>query len=89
MSQGLVLDLSRNAMLILLLITAPVLFVALFIGLFLGIFQAATQLQDITISFVPKLLAVIIVMFLLGPFTLNVLTDYIIRLYQNIPNIIK
>ena len=66
-----VLDISREAIFTLLKVVTPVLLVALFIGLIIGIFQALTQIQEMTLAFVPKILGVFITIILLFPFMLN------------------
>lgn len=73
-----VLDISRDAIFTLLKVVTPVLLVALFIGLIIGIFQALTQIQEMTLAFVPKILGVFVTIILLFPFMLNqmqMLTD--------------
>ena len=66
-----VLDISREAIFTLLKVVTPVLLVALFIGLIIGIFQALTQIQEMTLAFVPKILGVFITIIILFPFMLN------------------
>ena len=73
-----VLDISREATFTLVKVVTPVLLVALFIGLIVGIFQALTQIQEMTLAFVPKILGVFVTIILLFPFMLNqmqMLTD--------------
>ena len=73
-----VLDFSREAIFTLVKVVTPVLLVALFIGLIVGIFQALTQIQEMTLAFVPKILGVFVTIILLFPFMLNqmqMLTD--------------
>ena len=73
-----VLDISREAIFTLVTVVTPVLLVALFIGLIVGIFQALTQIQEMTLAFVPKILGVFVTIILLFPFMLNqmqMLTD--------------
>ncbi len=73
-----VLDISRDAIFTLIKIVSPILLVALFIGLIVGIFQALTQIQEMTLAFVPKILAVFVTLILLFPFMLSqmkILTD--------------
>lgn len=73
-----VLDISREAIFTLVKIVSPVLLVALFIGLIIGIFQALTQIQEMTLAFVPKILAVFFTIIFLFPYMLNqmrMLTD--------------
>ena len=66
-----VLDVSRDAIFTLLKVVTPVLLVALFVGLIIGIFQALTQIQEMTLAFVPKILCVFLAIILLFPFMLN------------------
>ena len=73
-----VLDISRAAVFTLLKVVSPVLLVALFIGLIIGIFQALTQIQEMTLAFVPKIICVFGTIIILFPFMLNqmkILTD--------------
>ena len=73
-----VLEISREAIFTLVKVVTPVLLVALFIGLIVGIFQALTQIQEMTLAFVPKILGVFVTIILLFPFMLNqmqMLTD--------------
>ena len=73
-----VLDISREAIFTLVKVVTPVLLVALFIGLIVGILQALTQIQEMTLAFVPKILGVFVTIILLFPFMLNqmqMLTD--------------
>jgi flagellar biosynthesis protein FliQ len=62
-----VLRVIREGLLLIIILSAPPLLASLIIGLFIGVFQAATQIQDQTVSFVPKLLVVIVVLAALGP----------------------
>ena len=66
-----VLDISRDAVFTLLKIVTPVLLVALFVGLIIGIFQALTQIQEMTLAFVPKIISVFVAIILLFPFMLG------------------
>lgn len=66
-----VLDISREAIFTLLKIVTPILSVALFVGLIIGIFQALTQIQEMTLAFVPKIISVFVALILLFPFMLN------------------
>ncbi|MBQ7286064.1 MAG: flagellar biosynthesis protein FliQ [Alphaproteobacteria bacterium] len=66
-----VLDISRDAVFTLLKVVTPVLLVALFVGLIIGIFQALTQIQEMTLAFVPKIISVFVAIILLFPFKLE------------------
>ncbi|MEQ8661171.1 MAG: flagellar biosynthesis protein FliQ, partial [Gammaproteobacteria bacterium] len=61
---------------------------ALAVGLLVSLFQAATQINEMTLSFIPKLLITVAVLIFAGPFILGSLTDYTVRLYQAIPGLI-
>lgn len=76
MSQNQVLYMAREAMGAVLLVGGPILGVALLVGLLVSIFQSMTQIQEQTLSFIPKVVAVAVVMLLLGPWMLSVLTVY-------------
>ena len=66
-----VLEISREAVFTLLKVVTPILSVALFVGLIIGIFQALTQIQEMTLAFVPKIISVFLTIILLFPFMLN------------------
>jgi flagellar biosynthetic protein FliQ len=83
-----VMSLGRQGMEIMLMISAPLLLVTLVIGLFIGIFQAATQINDASLSFVPKLVAVIAAFIIAGPWMLTIMTDYMRRLLTDLPGLI-
>ena len=79
-----ILDISREAVFTLLKVVTPTLLVALFIGLFIGIFQALTQIQEMTLAFVPKILGVFIALILLFPFMLNQMRNLSTTLFDKI-----
>jgi flagellar biosynthetic protein FliQ len=83
-----VMTLGRQGMEIMLMISAPLLLVTLVIGLVIGIFQAATQINDASLSFVPKLVAVIAAFIIAGPWMLTIMTDYMRRLLTDLPGLI-
>ncbi|MEM7365289.1 MAG: flagellar biosynthesis protein FliQ [Pseudomonadota bacterium] len=70
------------------LLAAPLLLTALASGLLIGILQAATQIQEITVSFVPKLIAMAVALFVAGSWMLHLMIDYTRRLFESIPGII-
>jgi len=80
-----VLTIGQQAIEMTLLISAPLLLAALVTGLLISIFQAATQINEMTLSFIPKLLAVFAVMIFTGPWILTMMTDYMQRLFSSIP----
>jgi len=83
-----VLSIGQQALLTMLLLAAPMLLVALAVGLLVSIFQAATQINEMTLSFIPKLVAVFATLIIAGPWMTSLLVDYIRRLFTSIPGII-
>jgi flagellar biosynthetic protein FliQ len=83
-----VMTMGRTAMEITLLVSAPLLLVALIIGLIVSIFQAATQINEATLSFIPKLVGVFIALVVAGPWMLSVMLDYMRQVFTGIPNMV-
>lgn len=88
MTPGTVMEIGRQAIEVTLTIAAPMLLAALVVGLIVSIFQAATQLNEATLQFVPKLVVMFLVLLLVGPWMLQYLIDYIQRLFESIPQLI-
>jgi flagellar biosynthetic protein FliQ len=88
MNQGVVLDIGREALLVTATIAGPLLLVALVVGLLIGIVQAATSINEMTLSFIPKLVGLTLVLYLFGSWQITVLTDFTSRLIERIPGII-
>jgi len=83
-----VLTVGQEAMWLLLLVSAPILVAVLVVGLLVSIFQAITQIQEATLSFVPKLVACMLVFMVAGPWMLSTLVDYIRRTIESIPTLV-
>ncbi len=83
-----VMTIGRHAMEVTLMVAAPLLLVALVIGLIVSIFQAATQINESTLSFIPKLVGIFIALIILGPWMLSVMLDYMREVFTNIPNLV-
>ena len=83
-----VLTISQNALETAILVSAPLLLTALVIGLVVSILQAATQINEATLSFIPKLLGVFAATVIAGPWMVSVLVDYIQKLFESIPHVI-
>ena len=83
-----VMSMTYLAMKVALTMAGPLLMVTLVVGLVISIFQAATQINEMTLSFIPKILSVISVIVIAGPWMLNLLTDYMRTLLTNLPFII-
>ena len=88
MSPEYIVKLGQDTMLLVLHVAGPILVVALVVGLGVSIFQAVTQIHEMTLTFIPKMLAVAAVVTVLLPWTLRRLMDFTINLYSSIPTII-
>ncbi|MEQ1814052.1 MAG: flagellar biosynthesis protein FliQ [Candidatus Nitrotoga sp.] len=80
-----VITIGQQAVEMTLMISAPMLLIALVIGLVVSIFQAATQINEQTLSFIPKLLGIFVALIISGPWMINTMVGYIQRLFGNIP----
>jgi flagellar biosynthetic protein FliQ len=83
-----VMDLAHSTLLVTSMIAAPLLLVALATGLLIGMLQAATQINESTLSFIPKLLVLVLTLFAVGPWILRVLVDFTQDLYNSIPGVV-
>ncbi|MBT8429391.1 MAG: flagellar biosynthesis protein FliQ [Gammaproteobacteria bacterium] len=83
-----VVTVGRQAMEVTILLAAPILLSALAVGLLIAMFQAATQINEMTLSFVPKLMIVAVVMMVAGPWMLRQITGFTLRLFENVPYLI-
>lgn len=84
-----VMTMGRQAMEVTLMIAAPMLLVALVVGLAISIFQAATQINETTLSFIPKLVGIFLALILAGPWMLSVMLDYMRQMFTGIPGMIS
>ena len=82
-----VIDLGRESRWIAVLVAAPLLGVALIVGLAVGILQAATSIQEMTLSFIPKLGAMILALVIFGSWQIAVMVDFIRRIFERIPEL--
>ena len=89
MSPELITSLGQQALWVMLLVSLPLLGVALVVGLIISLLQAATQLNEMTLSFVPKLVAIGVAAVLAGPWMLHLMMDFTIRLFQQIPGMLN
>ena len=83
-----VMTLGRQAMEVTLMVAAPMLLIALIIGLIVSIFQAATQINEATVSFIPKLVGIFVAIVVAGPWMLSVMLDYMRQVFTGIPNLV-
>lgn len=83
-----VMNIGQEALYTIVLLSAPVMLTILVVGLMIGIFQAATQINETTLTFVPKLFALAAVLFIAGPWMLKLIMEYTTRLFINLPGLI-
>jgi flagellar biosynthetic protein FliQ len=89
MTQQTVLDIGWNTIWVMIKISSPALLATLVMGLIVSIFQAATQINEQTLSFIPKILAMAAAMIVCGPWVLRVMMNFTINLIRDIPNITR
>ena len=89
MDQAIVIDVAQEAIKYVLLVSAPILGLGLLVGLIVSIVQATTQIQEPTLSFIPKIIAVSLTMLVFGPWMMNIMYEFTVRLFENIPVYIK
>lgn len=89
MSEDVVLNLGQNALKTLAMLSAPLLLSTLVIGLVISIFQALTQINENTLTFVPKMVVIAIILVLAGPWMLDVMSAYTVNLFESIATIVR
>ena len=82
-TQDAVLDIMKDAVFTIIIVSAPLLLISLCVGLLISIFQTVTSIQEQTLTFVPKILAVFLVMVLCGSWMINMMLDFLNRLWSN------
>ena len=88
MTPEMVLDVGNEALWVTAMLAAPLLLSALGIGLLVGMIQAATQIQEMTLTFIPKLIVLLLVLMMAGSWMLGLITDFTIQLIESIPGLI-
>jgi flagellar biosynthesis protein FliQ len=88
MTPGMVIDIGRQAVEVALMMAFPLFLAALLTGLIVSVFQAATQINEMTLSFVPKLVAIFLTLVITGPWMITLITDFARRLIESIPTMI-
>lgn len=89
MNQEMVMDVGIEAIRVVMLISAPILLLGLLVGLIVSIIQATTQIQEQTLSFIPKLVAIALALLIFGPWMMSMMYDFTINIFENIPNYIR
>ena len=78
----------RQAIEVSMLVAGPMLLASLATGLLISIFQAATQINEMTLTFIPKLVVMFLILVIFGPWMLEIMVDYIVRLFNSIPGLV-
>ena len=78
-TEGVILDIARDAIFTIIMVSAPLLLVSLIVGLIISIFQTVTSIQEQTLTFVPKVIAVFVTMLICGSWILNVISNFMIK----------
>ena len=88
MSGDLVIQLGQQALWVVLLVSAPMLGLGLIVGLLVSVFQATTSIQEQTLAFIPKIIAVFVAILIFGPWMLRIMVEYLTNLLVNMPSYI-
>ncbi|MGQ9473666.1 MAG: flagellar biosynthesis protein FliQ [Candidatus Caldatribacteriaceae bacterium] len=89
MGEELFFEIGREVLLVVAKIGLPILGATLVVGILVSIFQAVTQVHEMTLTFVPKILVVILVMIVLGPWMVRTILDFVTRLFWNLPSFVR
>ncbi|CUH96101.1 hypothetical protein P22_2189 [Propionispora sp. 2/2-37] len=89
MSSDLTIQIGRDALYMVLMISAPMLGLGLLVGVLVSIFQATTQIQEQTLAFIPKIVAIFVAILVFGPWMLSLMIDYTREIIVSMPNIIR
>lgn len=89
MSPDMAIQVSRDALTMVMLIAAPMLGLGLLVGVMVSIFQATTQIQEQTLAFIPKIIAIFVAILVFGPWMLSLMVDYTREIFTNLPNMIR
>lgn len=89
MDQMQIISLAKNAMLVTLMVASPMLLIGMIVGVLIAVFQSVTQIQEMTLTFVPKIVAIMIGMLFFASWMLTKLTDYTSNLITSIPDLIR
>ena len=89
MSQTDIIYIAKEALMMVVLLAGPGLFMAMLVGLLIGVFQATTQIQEQTLAFVPKIVAVFLTIFFLASWLMQMITEFTLKVYEYIPGILE
>lgn len=89
MSGDMAIQIGRDALYMVMLVSAPMLGLGLLVGILVSIFQATTQIQEQTLAFIPKIIAVFVAILIFGPWMLSLLVDYTREIFISLPQMVK
>lgn len=89
MSSDLAVQIGRDALFLVMLVSAPMLGLGLLVGVLVSIFQATTQIQEQTLAFIPKIVAVFVAIVVFGPWMLSLLVNYTYGIFSQLPNMVR
>lgn len=89
MNQGVIIDVAQEAIKVVLMISAPILGLGLLVGLIVSIVQATTQIQEQALSFIPKVVTIALTLLVFGPWMMNLMYGFTVKLFENIPMYVK
>jgi len=89
MTEDIVLSLGRDAIFTTVALSAPLLLAALVVGLLVSIFQAVTQINEATLTFIPKMLAIVVVLIVMAPWMTQMITSYTTELFTSLPDYVR
>lgn len=89
MSGDMAIQIGRDALYMVMLISAPMLGLGLLVGVMVSIFQATTQIQEQTLVFIPKIIAIFVAIVVFGPWMLSLMVDYTREIFMSLPNMIR
>ena len=88
MDPALVVDIGRQALTVVILVAGPLLIAGLTVGLMVGVFQAVTQIHEMTLTFIPKILAIVCMLFFMMTWMILKLVNFVVNLFNSIPTLI-
>ncbi|WP_371371248.1 flagellar biosynthesis protein FliQ [Sporomusa aerivorans] len=89
MSGDMAIQLGRDALAMVMMVSAPMLILGLTVGIMVSIFQATTQIQEQSLAFIPKIIAVFVAILVFGPWMLSIIVDYTREIFLSLPNMVR
>lgn len=89
MSGDMAIQIGRDALAMVMLVSAPMLILGLVVGLMVSVFQAATQIQEQSLAFIPKIIAVFVAILIFGPWMLSLIVDYTREIFMSLPTMVR